>query len=136
MNKIVLDAGTVRALSVIGYRNLLKTTEVLAKNVAESLEQNAKAKSDGKKVFLELEDQKATFTPEKIDEQRKGGRLKYEGGQVTIEAEENVLKDVKNCLMNMVPERKAYIQKKYSEKEIKDYDLPELGELPKIVGNA
>ncbi|MCD6414113.1 MAG: hypothetical protein J7L23_00600 [Candidatus Diapherotrites archaeon] len=121
MCKLVLDSKLVRALSALGGRNLVKTTEILAGSLAAFMD--GKLSSDGSEVHIILPKKDIVFKPKQGKPVFDGKYYVYQQGEVVVLSKEKTLEQIKQLLFEIASERKQYLLSRYTSEDIERYGI-------------
>lgn len=122
MPKMLIGGRFARALSALGGRNLLKTGELLAGNLAELLP-DSDITSDGTKIVLSKGNQTLTFTPKQGKPVFRGKYYVYQKGSILVEGDMKSLEEIKTLLLKLASERKDYLLSRYSTEQLEGYGI-------------
>jgi hypothetical protein len=121
MPRIVLENKLARALSALGGRNLFKTGEILAGNLA--LLMDGQAKSDAKHSTVTVNKQELQVNPVPGKPVFKGKYYAFQKGDVVLQGPQALLDKALPALSQMARDRKLYLLSRRDKLE--DYGLDE-----------
>lgn len=122
MAELVLEGKTARSLSALGGRNLVKTGEILAGSIVESMK-DFSVVSNGKEITLSNEREKLLIKPEQGEPVFREKYYLYQKGSIVLESNKRLLEKTKQLLIKLASERKNYILERYDSKHLEEYGL-------------
>lgn len=120
MVSLRLDSKLVRAMSILGGRNLVKTGQTLVGNIAKL--NNAKSVSDGASIQLIFKNAKVNITFELDDPSFNGTYYTFQSGTVVFKGEQKYVERVKATLFEIAAVRKRYLER-YTTEDLERYSL-------------